>query len=227
LSEEIAAAYGRVQRRIEDACARAGRSPAEVRLVAVSKTFGADRLRDLMACGHRVFGENRMQEALAKVTAVGPGATWHFVGHLQRNKARHAIGVFELIHSVDGIDIARELDRRAAARGLAQPILLEVNLAEEPTKSGLLERDLAATLDAIAGLKSLALRGLMAVPPAAGEPEQSRRWFARLRALRDQSEQRVGLRLPDLSMGMSGDFEVAIEEGATLVRVGQALFGAR
>jgi hypothetical protein len=198
-----------------------------VALVAVSKTFPAERVRELLSCGHALFGENRVQEAIEKIPQVGPGATWHLVGHLQRNKARHAVGVFELIHSVDDLELARELDRRAAARGIVQPVLVQVNLSAEATKSGAGEEAALPLLEAAAGLRNLSVRGLMTLPPPCADAEESRPWFARLRDLRDRAATRLGLRLPDLSMGMSDDFEVAVEEGATLVRVGRALFGGR
>ncbi|MBZ5637711.1 MAG: YggS family pyridoxal phosphate-dependent enzyme [Acidobacteriia bacterium] len=216
-----------VRRRIADACARARRKPASVSLVAVSKTFAAERVKDLLLCGQDLFGENRVQEALLKIPRVGPGARWHLVGHLQRNKARHAVGAFELIHSLDDLDLAREVARRATALGIVQPVLAQVNLSREATKSGTGEDDTLPLLEAAAGLAGLELRGLMTIPPPAAYPEESRPWFARLRELRDRAEARLGIALPELSMGMSDDFEVAVEEGATLVRVGRALFGDR
>ena len=216
-----------VRRRIAEACARAGRAPDSVSLVAIAKTFPADRVRELLACGQTLFGESRVQEALGKISDVGEGARWHLVGHLQRNKARHAAGAFELIHSVDGEALARELDRRAAAAGIRQAILLQVNLSEEPTKHGLDQGGARPLLEVVAALDHLDPRGLMTIPPPADRAEESRPWFARLRELRDLLCESSGLELPELSMGMTGDFEVAVEEGATLVRVGTALFGER
>lgn len=227
MSPAASAAYLRVRERIDEACSRAGRSPDEVRLVAVSKTFPAERIRELLECGHDLFGESRVQEALVKIPLVGPGARWHMIGHLQRNKARHVVGTFELIHGVDSLELAREIDRRAAARGLVQPVLLQLNLAAEQTKAGLAEAELAPVLDAVAALPALDLRGLMTIPPPAPVAEDSRRWFARLRECRDACAGRLGRPLPELSMGMTDDFEVAAEEGATLVRVGRAIFGER
>jgi pyridoxal phosphate enzyme (YggS family) len=227
LSSPFRAALDAISERIERACARAGRDPDSVRLVAVSKTFPADRVRKLLDAGHRLFGENRVQEALAKIPEVGAGAVWHLVGTLQRNKARHAVGVFELIHSVDDLRLAAELDRRAAAAGLRQAILVQLNLAGEGTKSGVGESDLAPLLDGIAGMGHLDLRGLMTIPPPVEVAEQSRLHFARLRELRDRAAGRLGRPLPELSMGMTDDFEVAAEEGATLIRVGRAIFGER
>ena len=222
-----AAALEDVRRRIASACSRAGRDPGSVALVAVSKTFPADRVGELLACGHDLFGENRVQEALEKIPRVGPGARWHLVGHLQSNKARHAVGTFELIHSVDGLDLARELSRRAAARGTVQPVLVQVNLSREATKSGAGEDAALPLLEAAAALPGLEVRGLMTIPPPVEDPEASRPWFALLRDLRDRVEAHLGLELPELSMGMSDDFEVAVEEGATIVRIGRALFGER
>ena len=196
-------------------------------LVAVSKTFPAERVRQVMDCGQLLFGENRVQEAMAKIPEVGAGARWHMIGHLQRNKARHAIGLFELIHSVDGLKLAGELDRRAEAAGLVQPILVEVNLARETAKSGADEADLWALLDGILPLTHVELRGLMTVPPQVAQAEEARPWFVRLRDLAEQGRRRTGLPLPELSMGMTDDYEVAVEEGATLVRVGRAIFGPR
>lgn len=221
------ASLARVRERIAEACARSGRNPAGVTLVAVSKTFPAEAVRAMLAAGQTVFGENRVQEALAKIDAVGSGPRWHLVGSLQRNKARHAVGRFSLIHSVDSRRLAVELDRRARAAGCVQPVLIQVHQGDEETKSGVEEDDLPGLVDACAACAALDLRGLMSIPPPARIPEDNRRWFARLRELRDREASRTGRGLPDLSIGMTDDFEVAIEEGATLVRVGRALFGER
>jgi len=223
----VAAALEQVRGRIALACRRAGRDPAEVRLVAVSKTVDVERIRRLVESGHTLLGENRVQEALEKIPLLGPGVRWHLVGHLQRNKARHAVGVFDLLHGVDSEKLAVEIDRRAAGAALRQAILLQVNLSGEGTKSGVAERDLPALLDAVAALPNLEPRGLMTIPPPVDDPEESRRWFRGLRELRDRSARRHGLALPELSMGMTDDFEVAVEEGATLVRIGRAIFGER
>lgn len=216
-----------VRRRIEQACHRSDRDPGAVALIAVSKTFSAERVLELRQQGQHLFGENRVQEALSKIPRVGSGATWHLIGPLQRNKARHAVGVFELIHSVDSAKLATELDRRAAAAGLRQAILVQLNLAKENTKSGVGETELWPLLDAIADRPHLDLQGLMTIPPRGGCAEESRPWFAALRDLRDRATARLGRPLPHLSMGMTADFEVAIEEGATLIRVGRAIFGPR
>jgi pyridoxal phosphate enzyme (YggS family) len=223
----ISDALSRVRDRIQAACERASRDPATVTLVAVSKTLPAERVREALDAGQQVFGENRVQEALAKMPEVGTGARWHLVGHLQRNKARHAVGAFDLIHSVDGVALARELDKRAAAAGIVQPVLLQLNLAEEATKHGAGEQELDALIEALAPLSHLDVRGLMTIPPPVDDPEQNRPWFARLRQLAERAAPSLGKTGLELSMGMTDDFEVAIEEGATLVRVGRAIFGER
>ncbi|HET9299365.1 MAG TPA: YggS family pyridoxal phosphate-dependent enzyme [Candidatus Polarisedimenticolaceae bacterium] len=224
---EAAAKRASILARMEAACRRAGRDADAVMLVAVSKTVPAGRVREILDAGQTVFGENRVQEALGKMGEVGPPARWHLVGHLQRNKARHAVGAFDLIHSVDDLDLAREIDRRAEGRGIVQPVLVEVNVAGEESKEGIAPAGLDALLEGMALLRSLDLQGLMTIPPPAGDPGASRPWFRELARLRDDASRRLGRSLPQLSMGMSDDFEVAIEEGATLVRVGRALFGER
>lgn len=216
-----------VRFRIAAACARARRAPSEVTLVAVTKTVPAERIAELVAAGHRTLGENRVQEALAKIETLGPSVEWHLVGHLQRNKARAAVGRFGLIHSVDDLELAREIDRRASAAGLVQKVLLQVNVAEEPSKHGAAPSAVASLAEGLVELPHLELRGLMVIPPPADDPEEVRPWFRRLVELRDVLAGRLGRPLPELSMGMSDDFEAAVEEGATLVRVGRALFGER
>ena len=223
----IGAALESVRERIAAACERAGRDAGEVRLVAVSKSMPAPKVAELVAAGHTLLGENRVQEALDKIPQVGPPAVWHFVGHLQRNKARHVVGVFELIHSVDNLKLAQELDRRADAVGVRQPILLQANLSRETSKHGVEEQGLLALAASVAALEHLELRGLMTIPPPVDSPEASRIWFRRLARLAERAGQALGRPLPELSMGMTGDFEVAVEEGATLVRVGRAIFGER
>jgi len=224
---ELAARLHRVSDRIATACARAQRPSSAVRLVAVSKTIPLAAVQEAVAAGQLLFGENRVQEALEKIAGVGPQARWHLIGHLQKNKAKHAAGAFELIHGVDGRELAVELDRRSAERGTTQPVLVQANLAGEDTKHGAGEEVLMPLLEAVAGLPHLDLRGLMIIPPASDDPETARPWFRRLRELRDAASARLGRPLPELSMGMTDDFEVAIEEGATLVRIGRAIFGER
>jgi pyridoxal phosphate enzyme (YggS family) len=216
-----------VRYRVAAACARSRRDPAGVTIVAVSKTVPLEGVRDALAAGQTLFGENRVQEALPKIEAMGPTARWHLVGHLQKNKARFAAGAFELIHSVDGAELAKEIDARAAAKGLVQPVLIQANLAGETTKHGTGEGALPSLIDEVAALPHLSVRGLMTVPPPVADPEASRPWFRRLRELRDRASARSGRELPELSMGMTDDFEVAVEEGATLVRIGRAIFGER
>jgi pyridoxal phosphate enzyme (YggS family) len=215
-----------VRFRIATACARAGRSPSEVTLVAVTKTVPGERVAELVHAGQKTLGENKVQEALAKMETL-PGAEWHLVGHLQRNKAKAAVGRFALIHSVDDVELAREIDRRAAAAGLVQKVLVQANLAGEETKHGAAEDIVFPLVETIGALPHLDLRGLMIIPPPSEDPEGARPWFRRLAALRDTLAKRSGRPLPELSMGMTDDFEIAIEEGATLVRVGRALFGER
>ncbi len=224
---EIEARLAEVRERIARACARSRRDPASVRLVAISKTVPASTVRAAVAAGQSVFGENRVQEALEKIGAVGPRAIWHLVGHLQKNKAKNAAGAFALIHSVDDVELAVELDRRAGAKSIKQAVLVQANLAGESTKSGTGEEGLTPLLSSVAGLAHLELRGLMIIPPLESDPERSRGWFRKLRELRDRAAERLSLPLPELSMGMTDDFEVAIEEGATIVRVGRAIFGER
>ena len=226
-ADTIVAALAAVLARIDDACARARRNPGDVRLVAVSKTQPANVVRRAAAAGQTLFGENRVQEALAKQTEVDRPLEWHLVGPLQRNKARHAIGSFALLHAVDGVRLLREIDRRASASGLRQAVLLQVRLGDEDSKSGVDPSELPSLVDAALECVAVDLRGLMTIPPPVDDPQDARHWFARLRELRDTERARSGAELPDLSMGMSGDFEVAVEEGATLVRVGTAIFGAR
>lgn len=224
---EVLRAFAEVRYRIAAACARSHRDPSGVVLVAVTKTVPPDRIREALAAGQHVFGENRVQEALAKIPEVGTEARWQLVGRLQKNKVRHAVGVFELIHSLDGPELATEIDKRARAAGLVQEALVQVNLSRETTKGGVSEEEAARLLETVASLPGLKVRGLMTIPPPVDDPEASRPWYVRLRGLRDDLAARTGLDLPELSMGMTDDFEVAVEEGATLVRVGRALFGER
>jgi len=216
-----------VRDRIAAACARADRDPGSVRLIAVSKTVPAAGVAEALAAGQTLFGENRVQEALAKMAEAGPEATWHLVGHLQKNKARQAVGAFELIHGLDDRELAFELDRRAAARSMRQPVLVQANLSGEATKRGADEDGLMPLLTTVADLPHLELRGLMIIPPPVDDPELSRPWFRRLKELRDRAASILARPLPELSMGMTDDFEIAIEEGATLVRIGRAIFGER
>lgn len=216
-----------VRARIADACARSRTRGETVTLVAVSKTHPASAVLRAVEHGQRVFGENRVQEALAKQDEITLDVEWHLIGRLQSNKVRQVVGRFALIHGVDRPSLGREIAGRAASAGVVQPVLVQVNVADEPTKGGVAVEESLPLLAELAGKPALEVRGLMAIPPPVERPEDNRRWFARLRKLRDRGRSETGLPLPELSMGMSGDFEVAIEEGATLVRVGQAIFGQR
>ena len=227
MSSRIAENLADVRRRIEVACARSSRSLSSVRLVAITKTVPAPAIRELVVAGHRLVGENRIQEALPKMDELGTAADWHFVGHLQTNKVRLAAGRFALIHGVDSVRLGREIASLAERAAERQAVLLQVNVSGEPSKFGVAERDVLPLLEALAREERLELQGLMTIPPPVERPEESRRWFARLRDLRDACSRTTGLALGELSMGMTDDFEVAIEEGATLVRIGRALFGAR
>jgi PLP dependent protein len=219
----------RIERRIAEACARAGRRPEEVRLLGASKGQPVAALYAAWEAGLRLFGENRVQEAAAKVPELPAEAEWHLIGPLQTNKVRRALDLFAAVHSVDRPKVAAALAREAAARGIDLPVFLEVNVAGEASKHGFPAAGLAAAAAPLADLPHLRVVGLMAVPPLGGDPEASRPWFRRLRALRDELATRPEWRgWPGwLSMGMSDDFEVAVEEGATHVRVGTALFGSR
>ena len=214
------------------ACERCGRAPESVRLVAISKFHPASDIAALAACGQREFGESYVQEALAKQDElVGQDILWHFVGGLQTKKARAVVGRFALAHSVDSEKLARELAKRAKEARILQPVLIEVNLGEEEQKAGVDEADLAELAALVTALKDrgcgLDLRGLMCLPPVFDSPEEARPYFEHLRELRDELAQTLGQPLPELSMGMTGDFEAAIEEGATIVRVGTYIFGPR
>lgn len=230
-AETLARNLADVKRRMAEACARAGRAPDSVRLVAVSKFHPASDVAALAAAGQREFGESYVQEALAKQDAlVGQDILWHFVGGLQTKKAKLVAGRFALVHSLDSEKLAAELANRALAARVLQPVLIEVNLGEEQ-KAGVDEAELDELADAVLtlrdGASGLDLRGLMCLPPMFDAPEEARPFFAHLRELRDGLAQRLGVALPELSMGMTGDFEAAIEEGATIIRVGTSLFGPR
>jgi pyridoxal phosphate enzyme (YggS family) len=218
---DIRANLGRVQEAVARACARSGRSPDHVLLIAVSKTMDAERVRMAVAAGVAALGENRVQEARETIEALGRPVPWHLIGGLQTNKARDAARLFDWIHSVDRLELAQELSRRAHSAERTLNILLQVNLGDEPQKGGVAPAEAKRLCEAIVGLPGLRVRGLMAIPPAAPVPEETRPHFRTLRELRD------ALGLEHLSMGMSADYEVAIEEGATMVRVGTAIFGHR
>ena len=215
----------RVRWQIAEAAGRAGREPGDVRLVAVSKAVPVPLIRDALAAGQQDFGENRVQEAVAKYKELGTEVRWHFVGRLQRNKIRHLVGWVDLIHSLDRAELATEIDRRADR---PVEVLVEVNVSEDPARGGVQPAGLMPLLEAASALPNLRVVGLMAMAPVVGAPEQARPYFRRLAGLRDEAARR----LPDvpirhLSMGMSQDYTVAVEEGATLVRIGEAIFGRR
>ena len=226
--EAYRAARERVLARIADACARADRAPEDVTLVAVSKTVAAEALRDAVAAGLDLLGENRVQEGVAKAPEV-PGARWQLIGPLQSNKARRALEVFESIQTVDSVDLARRLDRLVpeVRPGRRYPVLLQVNVDLDPAKAGFAADELEAALDELLALPHLAVDGLMTVGRLTGDPAEARRTFRGLRELSERIRGRWPGLGPELSMGMTDDFELAVEEGATIVRVGRALFGER
>lgn len=216
-----------IQERLAAAARRAGREPSEVGLVAVSKTQPPERIQEAFDSGQRVFGENRVQELLAKAPLLPPSIRWHLIGHLQKNKIRRVLPLAEVIHGVDTLELAEAIDRVAAEEGLFPRVLLEVNVSGEGSKFGFQPDLLRAQLDTLLALPRVRVEGLMTIAPFAENPEEARPVFSALRRLRDELAARSGLSLPVLSMGMSGDFEVAIAEGATLVRVGTSIFGHR
>lgn len=216
-----------IEKRIQAACVRAGRARDSVALLAVTKTHPPDTIREAVNLGLTFFGENKVQEAKAKIPNCPGKARWHFIGHLQSNKCRDAVELFEMIQGVDSFAIAQEINKRAEQAAKTMPILLEINVAGEGSKFGYSPELMLAELKAINALPRLEIHGLMAIPPYTPLPEKARPYFKRLRELKQQAEAVLGAPLPHLSMGMSGDFEVAIEEGATMVRIGTALFGER
>ena len=216
-----------IQQQIHAACARAGRDASSVRLLAVSKACPAEAIAEAVSAGQIFFGENKVQEAKAKIPLCPGKARWHFIGHLQSNKARDAVELFEMIQGVDSLSLAREISKRCEQAAKQMPVLLEVNVAGESSKFGYPPERLLAELKGLNSLPRITIQGLMTIPPFATNPEKSRPHFRRLRELKTQCEEILGASLPHLSMGMSGDFEMAIEEGSTIVRVGTALFGPR
>jgi pyridoxal phosphate enzyme (YggS family) len=225
--EQMAANLDQVRRQIAEAAQKSGRSPNEIELVAVSKAHPAEKVQAAADAGQVLFGESRVQEARAKIPLLPSRLRWHFIGHLQKNKIRHALSLFELFHGIDSLGLAEDMQRVADEEGISPRVLLEVNMAGEASKHGFSPEGLRRDLENLLSLGRLSVEGLMTIPPLAPEAEMSRRYFVALRELRGQLETESNLRLPQLSMGMSGDYEVAIEEGATLVRVGTAIFGKR
>jgi len=216
-----------IQQRVRAACDRAGRSVDSVTLLAVSKTHPADTIKAATDLGITLFGENKVQEAKAKIPNCPGRARWHFIGHLQSNKCRDAVELFSMIQCVDSLAIAQEINKRAEQASKRMPVLLEINVAGEASKFGYRPEQMLNELNTLNALPRLEIHGLMAIPPFSPVPEKSRPYFQTLRELKMKAEDVLGAPLPVLSMGMSDDFEIAIEEGSTMIRVGTALFGAR
>ena len=217
----------RVREQIAQAAVKAGRAVEDIELVAITKTHPAEEVREAIEAGQSLFGESRVQEARAKIPELPSNIRWHFVGHLQKNKIRHALPLFEMIHSVDSLVLAQDINRIANEEGLHPRVLLEVNMAGEGSKFGFPPEALRKQMEQLLELSRLSILGLMIIPPLAEEAEASRRYFVELRELRDRLQTEFRVDLAQLSMGMTQDFSVAIEEGATLVRVGTAIFGER
>lgn len=225
---EIKLNISAINKRIATAAMGCGRDPEQVRLVAVGKTQNTETIAHAIAGGAGIIGENYIQEAREKFEALyNLDTQWHFIGHLQSNKAKYAVRIFDLIHSVDSLKLAQAIDKYADKAGKKQHILLQVNISGESTKSGVENEQAVELVQRISALDNLKIRGLMTMPPFFDAPQRARPYFSALRVLRDQMQNQLRIELPDLSMGMTGDFEVAIEEGATMVRIGTALFGAR
>ena len=224
---QVSANLSRVRQEMAQAARRSGRSVADIVLVAVSKKQGAEKVREAFDEGQAIFGESRVQEARAKIPLLPAAVRWHFIGRLQKNKIRYALPLFELFHSVDSLALAQEMERIADEAGVRPRVLLEVNVTGEGSKLGFAPDKLRAEMETLLALGRLEIEGLMTIPPLAPAAEDSRRYFVILRELRDALEKEFAVKLPQLSMGMSNDYAVAIEEGATLVRVGTAIFGER
>jgi PLP dependent protein len=224
---DLAANLNSIQRRIAAACARAGRDPGSVTLLPVTKGRPSEMVNEAARLGLLLFGENKVQEAKEKIPACSSRLSWHMIGHLQTNKCRDAVELFEMIQSADSLKLAAEINHRAEQAGKTMPVLLEVNVAGEASKFGYRPESMLADLPRLKALARVEIRGLMTVPPWTPDAESVRPVFRQMRELKARCEQSLGLALPHLSMGMSGDFEVAVEEGATIVRIGTALFGPR
>ena len=229
MESTVAANIARVRNAIADAASRSGREASDVRLMAVTKTVDDKRIMEAIAAGVDMIGESYVQEAKRKIEKMGRRLEWHMIGYLQSNKAKYAVRLFDMIHSVDRIELARELDRRAKAVGNVMKILIEVNISGEETKSGVPYKDAMQLIRDVASLDNLSVQGLMTMPPWFDDPEDARPYFVALRELRDRvmNENLNRIEMRELSMGMSGDYEVAVEEGATIVRVGRTIFGER
>jgi pyridoxal phosphate enzyme (YggS family) len=223
----IAENLAHVREQITKAALKVSRAVDQVELVAITKTHPAEKVREAYEIGQRLFGESRVQEARVKIPELPSNLRWHFVGHLQKNKIWHALPLFEMIHSVDSLALAQDMNRIAEEEGFHPRVLLEVNVAGEGSKFGFKPEALRAEAETLLALPRLTIEGLMTIPPLADEAETSRKYFVQLRVLRNALEKEFDLKLPHLSMGMTNDFEIAVEEGATLVRVGTAIFGER
>jgi pyridoxal phosphate enzyme (YggS family) len=223
----IAENLERVRKQIAHAAAKAGRTVDEIELIAITKTHPAEKVREAIEAGQTLFGESRVQEARAKIPDLPSNVRWHFVGHLQKNKIRHALPLFELFHGVDSLALAQEINRVAADEGMRPRVLLEVNVAGEGSKFGFSPDKLREQMEELLALPRLSILGLMCIPPIVEEAEVSRKYFVQLRELRDRLQIEFRVDLAQLSMGMTQDYPVAVEEGATLVRVGTAIFGER
>jgi pyridoxal phosphate enzyme (YggS family) len=229
METDIAANIMKIRQRIAVAATRAGRDANSIKLMAVTKTVSPEKISQAINAGIAIFGENYVQEAKEKITALGKQAQWHMIGHLQTNKAKYAVNLFDYVHSVDRIELARELDKKAGLTGHKMNILIEVNVSGEQTKGGVSANDALDLVKQMAPLENISVRGLMTMAPYSDNPENSRPYFSALKNLRNQisHEQIPEIQMEELSMGMTDDFEVAIEEGATIVRIGRAIFGTR
>lgn len=229
MTTQIADNIRTIRNRMAAAAARAGRDPAGIRLMAVSKTVEPERIRQAIDAGIGLLGENYVQEAREKIPAVGQAVQWHMIGHLQTNKVKYVVTLFDWIHSVDRLELAQELSRRAGQHCRTLNVLIEINVSGEASKNGARPADVLELARQVAALPNLSVRGLMTMPPYSDDPENSRPYFVALRRLRDELAAAAlpGVAMAELSMGMTDDFEVAIEEGATIIRVGRAIFGER
>ncbi|HUU50162.1 MAG TPA: YggS family pyridoxal phosphate-dependent enzyme [Nitrospinota bacterium] len=218
-----------VKERMKKAAERSGRNSNEVKLIAVSKTVDVHRIKEAIKAGHQLFGENRVQEARDKIEDIGRDVKWHMIGHLQRNKVKYIFDLFDMVHSVDSIPLAHEIDRIGKKKGKVMDILIQVNISGEETKYGMEAAEMMKIIKEISNYEHISIKGLMTMPPFFNDPEDARPYFIKLRELKDEIEKQEieGVSIEELSMGMSNDFEIAIEEGATMVRVGTTIFGER
>ncbi len=219
----------KIRENIAEAALRSGRNPSDIRLMGVTKTVDDDRIMEAIDCGVDIIGENYVQEGKRKIEKMGKTVEWHMIGHLQSNKAKYAVRLFDMIHSIDRMGLAQELDKRSRNAGMKSKILIEVNVSGEETKSGVPKEQAISLVKDIATLENLSIRGVMTMPPWFDDPEDARPYFVALRELRDMivEENIEGVEMVELSMGMSGDYQVAVEEGATIVRIGTSIFGER